>query len=201
MPKIVDHEARRKEISEVAAKLIASGGLEAATFREVARSSGYSKGVIEHYFDNKDALIGGALDWANYNYVQRVSASTKNLAGLAALRKRMEAILPLNKTVRDEWKVRMVFWSEAAINSGMRSGQAKRFELAVQMYGADLDHAAALGEIPPNSNSAELAERLFMGVIGACTFSLYNASRYGETFLLAEIEHLIAALSEPARRT
>ncbi|MFK7977705.1 MAG: TetR/AcrR family transcriptional regulator [Halioglobus sp.] len=196
MPKIVDHELRRKEISEIAAKLIAAGGLEAATFREVARSSGYSKGVIEHYFENKDALIGGALDWANYNYVRRVADSTKNLSGLAALRRRMEAILPLNKKVRDEWKVRMVFWSEAAINNSMRVGQAKRFELAVQMYGADLDRAAALGEIPSDSNSAELAERLFMGIIGACTLSLYNATRYGEAFLLTEIERLIGTLSE-----
>lgn len=198
MPKIVDHDARRREISAIAAKLIAAGGLEAATFREVAVSSGYSKGVIEHYFGNKDALIGAALDWANHNYVQRVAASTKNLSGLQALRNRMEAILPLNKKVRDEWKVRMVFWSEAAINTTMRTGQSKRFELAVQMYRADLERAAALGEIPRQSNCEAQAERLFMGVIGACTLSLYNGSRYGETFLLAEIEHLLSKVAEPS---
>lgn len=196
MPKIVDHEARRKEISAVAARMIAAGGLEAATFREVARSSGYSKGVIEHYFTNKDALIGAALDWANFNYVQRVAASTKNLSGLPALRKRMEAILPLNKKVRDEWKVRMVFWSEAAISSELRAGQAKRFELAVQMYRADLERAAAQGEIPAHSNCEELARRLFMGVIGACTLSLYNASRYGAHFLQGEIDHLLSGLTQ-----
>lgn len=196
MPKIVDHDARRSELCEVAAGLIARGGLEAATFREVARGSGFSKGVIEHYFDNKDALIGGALDWANHCYVQRVMQSTQNLRGIEALRKRTEAILPLNKKIRDEWKVRMVYWSKAAINSEMRTAQARRFEMAVQMYAADIERAVALGEIPRRSDAQVLAHRLFMGVIGICTLSLYNASRYGETFLRAEVEQLLSELCE-----
>ena len=201
MPKIVDHQARREEISEVAAKLIAAGGLDAATFREVARSSGYSKGVIEHYFDNKDALIGGALDWANHCYVQRVAESTEELAGLAALRSRMVAILPLSKRIRDEWKVRMVFWSEAAISTSMRSGQAARFDMAVRMYSADLERAAALGEIDPPDDVEALAQRLFMSIVGACTLSLYNATRWGEEFLMTEVDHLLASIGEQVPST
>ena len=179
----------------MAAKLIATGGLQAATFREVARSSGYSKGVIEHYFENKDALIGGALDWANHCFVQRVAQSTEGLAGLAALRSRMVAILPISRRIRDEWKVRMVFWSAAAISPAMRSPQAARFDLAVRMYSADLERAVDLGEIDPCDSIEALAQRLFMAVVGACTLSLYNASRWGEDFLMAEVDHLLASLT------
>lgn len=194
MPKIVDHTARREEIAEVTAQLIAAGGLEAATFREVARSSGYSKGVIEHYFENKEELIGGALDWANHCYVKRVAESTQGLSGIAALRNRMEAILPLNKKTRDEWKVRMVFWSAAAISPALRAGQAQRFELAVRMYAADIERAMEEGELPKRDDSEALARRLFTATIGVCTYSLYNASRHGEDFLRAETEHLLQSL-------
>jgi len=80
MPKIVDPIARRNEISAIAAKLIAQGGLEAATIREIAHSSGYSKGVIEHYFENKEEIISGALAWANACFQQRVAKLTDGLS-------------------------------------------------------------------------------------------------------------------------
>ena len=57
MPKIVDHEARRSAISTAAAGLIAARGMEAATIREIARVSGYSKGVVEHYFVDKEEAV------------------------------------------------------------------------------------------------------------------------------------------------
>lgn len=65
MPKIVDHEARCRDICAAAARVIAQGGLEAATIRDIAAASGYSKGVVGHYFDGKAELISGALDWSN----------------------------------------------------------------------------------------------------------------------------------------
>ena len=65
MPKIVDHEARRREISAAAAALIAKGGLEAVTFREIAQASGYSKGVVEHYFENVESYYVKNIDLPN----------------------------------------------------------------------------------------------------------------------------------------
>ena len=131
MPKIVDHEARRFELSAVAASLIAQGGLEAATIREIAQTSGHSKGVVEHYFENKEELISGALAWANHCYEQRVEKATAGMSGIRALRRRIEATLPLNKNTRDEWKVRLVFWSMAAVQPELRRQQERRFLKAV----------------------------------------------------------------------
>ena len=89
MPKIVDHEKRRAEIAETAANLIARGGLESATVREIANASGYSKGIVEHYFDGKSELISAALAWANEQYFERADVATKGKRGLAALRARL----------------------------------------------------------------------------------------------------------------
>ncbi len=75
--------------------------MEAATIREIARRSGYSKGVIEHFFDGKDELISGALDWINSGYERRVEKYAVGSSGLQALRKRIEVTLPMNRAIRD----------------------------------------------------------------------------------------------------
>jgi AcrR family transcriptional regulator len=191
MPKIVDHEARRTEICAIAANLIAQGGLEAATIREIAQAAGYSKGVIEHYFDNKEEIVSGALEWANTCFQARADKLTEGLTGLDALRKRVEATLPLNKTVRDEWKVRLVFWSMAAIHSDLRKQQERRFNNAVAHFEADITAAVKAGELNSGIDASERARRIVNMVTGISTASLHNLSFYTQDFLLAEIENLV----------
>jgi AcrR family transcriptional regulator len=191
MPKIVDHEARRLEISEVTAGLIASGGLEAATIREIARTSGYSKGVVEHYFENKEELISGALGWANRCYEQRVEEATEGLSGLGALRKRIEATLPMDKVTKDEWKVRLVFWSVAAIYPELRKQQAQRFEKAVDFYEQDLLSAIAQGELTDRDDTTSQARHLLNITTGICTAALHNSPLYTRAFLGREIDYLV----------
>ncbi|MCP5193881.1 MAG: TetR/AcrR family transcriptional regulator [Pseudomonadales bacterium] len=191
MPKIVDHEARRQELYAVAAALIANGGMEAATIRDIAQASGYSKGVVEHYFENKDELISGALAWVNQQYEQRVEKVTAGFSGLEALRKRMKATLPLDKTVRNEWKVRLVFWSLAGIHPELRKAQEQRFQKALDFFERDIADAIRMGEISSEENSADRARRLLNMTTGISTAALHNLSLYNKTFLLQEIDYLI----------
>ena len=197
MPKIVDHEARREEISEIVAGLIAGGGLEAATIREIARSSGYSKGVVEHYFDDKEALISAALDWVNRRYELRLSGAIDGLAGLPALRKMIEATLPLNERVRDEWRVRLVFWSTAAIDPVLRREQSRRLDLAVERYEEHLRAAAARDEIAKIDDYSAAARHLLNLTTGICTAALHQQQRYTRKFLLEEIDKVIDRVADP----
>lgn len=191
MPKVVDHDARRLELSGVAAGLISRGGLEAATIREIARESGYSKGVIEHYFENKEALIDGALGWANYQYEQRVTEATRGKKGIPALRRRIEVTIPTNKAMRDEWKVRLVFWSMAAIKPGLRARQQQRFNLSVDRFESDLHDAIAGGEIAPEIDTRTQARHLVNLITGISTAALHNRTLYTRDFLSREVDRLI----------
>ena len=195
MPKVVDHEARRLEISGIVAGLIAKGGLEAATIREIARSSGYSKGVVEHYFENKQALISAALAWVNQCYEERVDRATRGLAGLPALRKMIEATLPLTGQIRDEWKVRLVFWSMAAIDPGLRRQQAKRLDGAIERYEALLRSATERGEISTIGDYESVARHVLNFTTGICTAALHQQQRYTRDFLLREIDYVIVRVT------
>ena len=191
MPKVVDHEARRDELSAIVAGLIAKGGLEAATIREIARSSGYSKGVVEHYFDNKEELISAALAWVNRGYEQRLNRAIGGLVGLPALRKMIEATLPLSARVRDEWKVRLVFWSMAAIDPVLQKQQARRLDRAIHHYEMHLRNAAERGEISAIHDYPMAARHILNMTTGICTAALHQRQRYTRSFLLNEIDHVI----------
>ncbi len=195
MPKIVDHDARRNEISGVVAGLIAGGGLEAATIREVARSSGYSKGVVEHYFDDKEELISGALAWANGRYEERVARAARGLVGLPALRKRIEAMLPLTSQTRDEWKVRLVFWGMAAIDEQLRLQQSERLDQAIAQFEADLRSAAERGEIDAIEDYRGAARHLLNVTTGVCTAALHQREVYKRAFLKREIDDVIGRVA------
>lgn len=194
MPKIVDHEERRWDICAAAAKLIAQGGLEAATIRDIAAASGYSKGVIEHYFDGKDELISGALDWANHRYELRVADATAQLAGLSSLRQRITAILPLTAAQRDEWKVRLVFWSMAAINGDLRVRQSQRFQRAIHFFEIDMRLAQERGECVLREDAALAARHLVNMTTGVCIAALHNPRLYTRSVLAEEVDNLMAQI-------
>lgn len=57
MPRLVDHEQRRREITTAARTVIAAGGLDAATFQAVAGEAGISVRLIQYYFGTKRDLM------------------------------------------------------------------------------------------------------------------------------------------------
>lgn len=195
MPKQVDHGARRYELSSIAADLIAEGGIEAATIREIAHRSGHSKGVVEHYFDNKDELISGALDCINSRYERRVDRAIRGHRGMTALRQRIAATLPVTRVIRNEWKVRLVFWSMAAVQGTLRKHQAQRFERAVEYFAADIGHAMETGEVCATGDAQQRGYEVFTATIGIASLALYNPSYYNKAFLLAEVDRLIERLN------
>jgi len=57
MPKRVDHEVRRRQITDALARITSRGGLSAATFREVASEAGVSVALVQYYFGTKADLL------------------------------------------------------------------------------------------------------------------------------------------------
>ncbi len=53
MPKIVDHDHKRKMIAETAWKIIETEGIEKASIRRIASETGMSTRALRHYFSNK----------------------------------------------------------------------------------------------------------------------------------------------------
>ena len=193
MPKIVDHEARRAEISSTAAHLIAERGLEAATMREIAVRSGYSKGIVEHYFEDKGEQIGAALAWANDRYFERAAESTAGKTGLEALRARLAATIPSSAGLRDEWKVRLIFWSIAAIDPVLQKQQSARTKDAIAHFTSDLEEVNSDGNGTTRASVELAARHVLFAATGLSCAMLHNPRAYNKNVVNAEIEHIVAA--------
>ena len=61
MPKLVDHARRRDEIALIACQVVAQGGFAQATVANIARTAGYTTGMVAHYYSSKQEIILAAL--------------------------------------------------------------------------------------------------------------------------------------------
>ncbi|MFN4355537.1 TetR/AcrR family transcriptional regulator [Parvibaculum sp.] len=109
MPKLIDHDARRKDFARAAIAVIGEQGIDNTRLVDVAREAGATTGAITHYFNDKDAVLLAALDHVAQGILYRLKASgdADDLVELAAL------ILPVNEESRREWRVWMSFFGRA----------------------------------------------------------------------------------------
>lgn len=114
MPKVVDHEARRRELVRATWRIIARNGLSGATMREIAAEAGYANGALKPYFATKADLIEATYAYVFDRTNERVARAVLGLTGLAALEAFCRQVLPLDSVRLDEARVVIPFWQEAA---------------------------------------------------------------------------------------
>ncbi|MEH6591553.1 MAG: TetR family transcriptional regulator C-terminal domain-containing protein [Halioglobus sp.] len=152
MPKIVDHQEQRRQLCATVASVIAEEGLENTTLRTVAAYHGCTKGMVQHYFTDKEELLLGALAYVEDTCEQRMAKPARDESGLGELQARLIARLALTPDTVDEWQVRIAFTSRAAISPAMRRAFAKRQVEEQQVCVSALQRARKAGELRANLN-------------------------------------------------
>ena len=162
-------EKRRNHIIESATKVIADQGLPALSVRNVADAAGCSRGLVEHYLGNKTAILVASNDWANRAYLDRVSSDVGTSTGLAALEIRLRNLLPYDKNILDEWKVRISFWHQGiTIPSVEETNNRSFFEVYTAIL-SDITEAKDRNEIASAIPLKVTSELLLFTLIGLCT--------------------------------
>jgi len=129
MPKIVDWDERRDEILSATWRVIARDGIAGATIRAIAREANCSAGILAHYFDDKEDILGSALVLSHRRVGARMTTAAKGLSGLQALRVVMLEALPLDERRDLEAQIEISFWGRALGNDRLRELQHSEFEL------------------------------------------------------------------------
>lgn len=124
MPKIVNHEQRRKEVALAAAKIIVDSGRSSLTVRNVAQLTGWSTTVVSHYFDDMAELFYETYSIAAQRSRKRIDKSLANDPG--DVQGLIETVLPLDQERRDDWRIWFAFWSEALSNPKYAAEQRER---------------------------------------------------------------------------
>jgi AcrR family transcriptional regulator len=107
-------EAERR-LLQAAARLIAEKGSVATTLAQVGEAAGYSRGIVQHHFGSKAALLERLATATQTAFSAAVAPATEGLRGLDALVTVVEAYLGGLASSRHGGKVILVMWAEAAI--------------------------------------------------------------------------------------
>lgn len=130
----IDHAQRRERIAEIAARVIARDGLEAATVRRIAAEVGFSTTIVTHYFANKDELLLHA-----YRFVAKQSG--ERFDRVIALDPADVVGCLLALTAADEssflgWRVYVALWERAKTDPVFAAEQRMGIDTALQRIAA-----------------------------------------------------------------
>ena len=171
MPKDVDHDERREELLEAVWRVVARDGIERATIRAIAKETGWSSGVLAHYFADKDDIIGSALRLMYERIAARWDVKLAGLGGLRALRELVLDNLPLDDERELETKFLMNYWSREIRGGNHQPPPTRRAPMLIDLLTSLTREAQGAGEIRSGEAAEDIAERL-LGLIDG--FSLHT---------------------------
>lgn len=175
MPKIVDHEERRRAIIKATWQVIAREGIANATTREIAKEANCSSGVLAHYFKDKADIMASAMRAAHSEVRQRV-AGTK-LEGLAALREFMLECLPLDKRRQLLAAIEVSFWGQAVGDDRLIALNSVELDAYRQRLRHCLVQAREAGELKDNLDIERVVRELHVMMDGlSAQATLYKGS-------------------------
>ncbi|RVX44044.1 TetR family transcriptional regulator [Nonomuraea polychroma] len=166
MPKIVDHDERRREVLSAARRVIVRDGIDAATTRAIAKEAGYSNGVLAHYFADKDEILLSALRQSHQRIRARLTRKVEGVTGLAALRELLLDNLPLDAERTQETRLEVSFWSRSLASERLAEVQRTEAEELRAAVRDLLGEARSAGELRADDNLDDLTEHLLALVDG-----------------------------------
>jgi len=195
MPKVVDHDQRRRELVEATAAVVAAEGIQAATVRRIAAEVGCTTGLVTHYFAEKDELVIAALRHVHGAAVERMRAHGREAAGLDALRLVLTECLPLTGAGRREWHVWLSFWGVAWTSATLAAEHRDHYEAWRGAVRDLLAEAARLGQTRPGLDVGEATDRLVGLIDGLGLQVIYEPQRLTPERVMAIIDAQLAEFS------
>jgi AcrR family transcriptional regulator len=188
VPKVVDHEERRRELAEAVWRVIRRDGVDGASVRTVAREAGWSSGALRHYFDTQSALLTFAIGLVVDRIEARIAALELPADPRAAVERLLLELLPLDEERRAENEVWLAFTGRALVDLDLR---ARHAELHDAQRSACLRAAVALGAHEPELE----AERLHALVDGLAVQAALRPERLEPDRIVALLRRQLASLA------
>ncbi|MEV6282048.1 TetR/AcrR family transcriptional regulator [Kribbella sp. NPDC051770] len=189
MPRVADHDERRRTIAAAFRKLVADEGLRKTSFVRVAAEAGVSVGLIQHYFANRDELLLFAYQEGLRSIFERVEARIADgeAAGRpisAMLFDGLLELLPLDERRRVEYGVQQSLVTEALTD---RALEQVAQEAAVSLHArvaTAIENGKECGEVAAGVDAAVAATMILATALGyAATLALPAAESEADAVL------------------
>ena len=160
MPKVVDHEQRRRELAGAVWRVIRREGIDRASVRTVAAEAGWSPGALRHYFASQSELLAFAMRLVVERIEDRIAALDRAADPRRAVEQVLHELLPLDDERRAENEVWLAFSARALIDPELRAQHNEVHDALHQACASSLETLAAAGRAQDGSQTALQVERL-----------------------------------------
>ncbi|ANY06945.1 TetR/AcrR family transcriptional regulator [Pseudonocardia sp. HH130630-07] len=168
MPKVVDHDARRRQIADAVCRIAAAEGLEAVSVRRVAGAAGLSSPLVQRYFPEKNEMLRFAITDVTARGQQaaqeRVRALVARDPGASPVRTTLRAVLieclPLDDERRLVLLVHHAYFSRALFDPAIASLFRDETPLLAGYVADELAGAQRSGQVDPRVDPRREADTL-----------------------------------------
>jgi AcrR family transcriptional regulator len=160
MPKVVDHEQRRRELGHAVWRVIRRGGIDQASVRTVAQEAGWSAGALRHYFATQSELLAFAMRLVVERIEGRIAALDRPTEPREAVEQVLHELLPLDDERRAENEVWLAFTARALIDPELRAQHSEVHDALHRACASALEALAAAGRANASVATALQVERL-----------------------------------------
>lgn len=114
---MVDHEARRRQITDAVCRITLKQGLGAATFRAVAAEAGVSVRLVQHYFGTKDVLLNTTQQHVGERSTERLMRWIEKTDGSprAVLEAFIKSFAPIDEETRVAMLMYVALYTESVV--------------------------------------------------------------------------------------
>ncbi|MEX9295472.1 TetR/AcrR family transcriptional regulator [Providencia alcalifaciens] len=129
MPKIVDHELRRKEIVESFLCLASTEGLENISLRNIASHARVSLRQVQYYFENKENLILAGLSHLEFSSHQSFNEKLQLKGTEANYKDKLKALFEAALPIDENSKMFHQLWTSYAMMAQRENSPISKEEL------------------------------------------------------------------------
>jgi AcrR family transcriptional regulator len=166
VPKIVDRDARRREIVDAYLRVVARDGVEQATSRALAAELGVSTGALWHYFADFHEVLVQAYGLVLARTTDRIAERSAGLRGLPALVAMLTELLPLSEETEAEASAVVSIWGRVPHNPSLGECHAKFEHQWREQIRTHLADATAHGQLDQGVPLSALADVVFVVAAG-----------------------------------
>ena len=196
VPKVVDHEERRRELAEAVWRVILRDGVEGVSVREVSAEAGWSTGALRHYFGTKEELLASAARLLEERVIRRLEERPRDLTPREAVRAALCEVLPLDEERRTEGMLWFAYASRSLVDTKIAEEHEIVFDGVRMLCARITREMAAIGRLDPELDPDTEASRLHALVDGLAVHGLLG--RIDESEILAVLDaHLDEILRDP----
>lgn len=196
MPKIVDHEERRRQIAEAVWAIVSARGFEAVTLRSVAAEAGVSMGTVQHYFANKDEMIVFActqfVEQATSGAEALMEQSNDPTAPRTIIRAIIHQTMPLTEEQRVGSAVWMAFITRAAVDDQLSKFIRKAWSSLHEFVSSQITTAQEAGLVSRDLDASLEAASLITMADGLAAHLLVG--QYAAETAIEAVEHRLEQL-------